>query len=733
MQHSLEPRFRYTNNSVQDFADVCEAAAGAVANARDSSHLRRRIGFYILTGGSGSGKTRMGSEICQLVRSKAEASAVDSIQAGNSTLWKSAEAFTINFKGGGDPLTMQDGVLSASCMLGLRLAARHIFCCSVQNLRRVLPSQHENLYSFEEVMSYLADQQRSALQIDNSVVLLQVVTIDDFQLVRTQAQAFLPNPTQATALVNSMVELLGGWMISGVQQYAGVVVLIGTGLEFGKTGLRGYRKIARTVNILTDDQVELLMKTDILSRHMLSPEDVDTFLKHPLMRAQIRMLMGLPSFMLMALNLLLTHLATLPGTEEEIRQLAGNVMQGLRLGITLQVGEDLSALTLDFLFKLLLLSLTDLQVHPKRTRISSELSLDDASTVSGIIWTKPCGDDYVQAVLQPIVQHHAAEQLLQSRQMLHQASLLQDIKASLPYPFTSMGSGFSREKLVAISLAAKLNLISEGFGVHVAKTCSWQQLLSDSVCGEYLSNTLFEAQPVRLARDSHQIITKGGNGLTMDVSPRATLCEVNHNGVMALDWGDDDFLVFMDAHVGPQAPSGDLRMMVRTMTGKRQMAIIQCKKSGDVSAVKDNLQLLRDCVQRWNTSHGDQAIELVFIWITTAKASPKLASYSRQQQDLIIVDQAAIRRLCPLLHYFPELYKAEPGMQESTSSSRLQLATAQPSQKGQPARQPRKGPKRPQAHAHGKVLRYTGVTPFSTLSHGVKQQNISLRNFSWIA
>ncbi|KAL3148758.1 hypothetical protein ABBQ38_014169 [Trebouxia sp. C0009 RCD-2024] len=586
---------------------------------------------------------------------------------------------------------MQDGVLSASCMLGLRLAARNIFRCSLQNLQRVLPSQYGHLYAFEEVMSYLADQQRSALQLDKSAVLLQVVTIDEFQLARTQAQAFLPNPAQATALVNSMVQLLGGWMVSGARQYAGLVVLIGTGLEFGKFGLTGYRKIARTVNILTDDQVELLMKTDILSQHRLSPEDVGAFLKHPLMRAQIRMLMGLPSFMLMALDFLLAHLSTLPGTEEEVRQLACNVMQGLRLGITVQVGEDVSALTLDFLFKLLLLSLTDLQVHPKRTRISSGLCLDDASTVSGIIWTKPCGDDYVQAILQPIVQYHAAEELMQS--------------------------------------------------VQVAKMCSWQQLLSDSACGEYLSKTMFEARPVRLVRDSHQAFTKGGNGLTMDVFPHATLCEVNHNVVTALDWGDNDFLVFMDAHVGPQAPSGDLRMMVRTMTGKRQSAIIQCKKSGAVSAVKDklvppkqvkdNLQLLRDCVQRWNTSHGDQAIELVFIWITTAKASSKLASYTRQQQDLIIVDQVAIRRLCPLLDYYPELYTIQPRMQESNLS--LQLATVRPSQKAQPPQQPRKEPKRLQAQARRKVLRYTGVIPFNTLSQGVKQQNTSLRSFSLLA
>lgn len=112
---------------------------------------------------------------------------------------------------------MQDGVLPAGCMLGLRLAARHIFHCSLNTLRRVLPSTTETSYDFEQVMSYLADQQRSALQLGDSAVFLQVVAIDDFQLVRTQAPAFLPNHTRASALVNDMFFFeLGRWMMSGM-------------------------------------------------------------------------------------------------------------------------------------------------------------------------------------------------------------------------------------------------------------------------------------------------------------------------------------------------------------------------------------------------------------------------------------------------------------------------------------------------------------------------------------
>ena len=264
---------------------------------------------------------------------------------------------------------MQDGVLPAGCILGLRLAARHIFHCSLNTLRRVLPPANETSYDLEQVMSYLADQQRSALQLDNSAVLLQVVVIDDFQLVRTQAPAFLPNNTRATALVNDMFFELGRWMMSGMpatniaccasvgghlctsvctssivkielkasmsaENRSGAAGVQGLksmlegwyssapGLSFrsvGLFGLSGFRRMTTTVKLLTDEQVLSVMKADIISQHRLEPEAVDAFLRHPVIRAQIAMLVGVPNFMLMALDALLPQLSILPVTEEEVR------------------------------------------------------------------------------------------------------------------------------------------------------------------------------------------------------------------------------------------------------------------------------------------------------------------------------------------------------------------------------------------------------------------------------
>lgn len=53
-------------------------------------------------------------------------------------------------------------------------------------------------------------------------------------------------------------------------------------------------------------------------------------------------------------------------------------------------------------------------------------------------------------------------------------------------------------------------------------------------------------------------------------------------------------------------------------------------------------------------------MDLVYVWATTARASPKLLEYACQQQDLIVVHRDVIMRMSPLLAIAPELYSARP-------------------------------------------------------------------------
>lgn len=56
-----------------------------------------------------------------------------------------------------------------------------------------------------------------------------------------------------------------------------MTVLMGTGLEYVKLGLSGYIKYQRRVELLTFEQMSLLMRDAIVRRKSLNQADVDTF------------------------------------------------------------------------------------------------------------------------------------------------------------------------------------------------------------------------------------------------------------------------------------------------------------------------------------------------------------------------------------------------------------------------------------------------------------------------
>lgn len=124
-----------------------------------------------------------------------------------------AAAYHIDFSGDGDKLVEEDERIPGSCMLGLRLAARNIFHCSLQSLRTVLPPECERIWSIDTVMAYLACQKRTEMQLSNSTAVLQVVTVDEFQSVASQSKVF-QRPYKG--LPDEMMQNLGLWMIQGL-------------------------------------------------------------------------------------------------------------------------------------------------------------------------------------------------------------------------------------------------------------------------------------------------------------------------------------------------------------------------------------------------------------------------------------------------------------------------------------------------------------------------------------
>lgn len=182
-------------------------------------------------------------------------------------------------------------------------------------------------------------------------------------------------------------------------------VLIGTGLEYAKIGLSGYEKTPRRIRHLSLSQVSHLMAESIVTVDRLTVQQANKILDHRAMRVQLSLLMGLPGFMDMALDVLHDNLKlVLPQNDEEVRsaalatgkcnsvqsqmimvalqdyrkecvtmrtyglalicrQLAGQVSTGVRHMMTARLRDDFHTLGAEVVYRLLLMSLSGVTVN----------------------------------------------------------------------------------------------------------------------------------------------------------------------------------------------------------------------------------------------------------------------------------------------------------------------------------------------------------------------------------
>lgn len=102
-----------------------------------------------------------------------------------------------------------------------------------------------------------------------------------------------------------------------------LTVLIGTGLEYAQIGMSGYEKVYRHVCHLSQSQVSDLMADSVAKVNRLTVVKANSILSHRVMKVQLNLLMGLPGFMDMALDVLHTKLRSgSPQTEKEVRSAA---------------------------------------------------------------------------------------------------------------------------------------------------------------------------------------------------------------------------------------------------------------------------------------------------------------------------------------------------------------------------------------------------------------------------
>ncbi len=115
----------------------------------------------------------------------------------------------------------------------------------------------------------------------------------------------------------------------GDEKYVGLSVLIGTGLEYARIGMSGYEKKSRPIFHLSLPQVSELMADAIVCVNSLTHQQAKDLLCHDAMRVQLNLLMGLPGFMDMALDVLHANLKNgYPQNDQDIRSAAFAIIKG---------------------------------------------------------------------------------------------------------------------------------------------------------------------------------------------------------------------------------------------------------------------------------------------------------------------------------------------------------------------------------------------------------------------
>ncbi|DBA87592.1 TPA: hypothetical protein ACH3X1_004615 [Trebouxia sp. C0004] len=252
------------------------------------------------------GKTRRGHEMrVQLVK-MAEVARTFCADPTKTPV-AAGKAITLDFSGA-DQLVARDCVVSESCILGLRAAAKALLRCTVKQLRQIIAPEDDMLFILPTVSALEAEQQCHLHKPEGSSnLVLEMLTLDDLHLVEQQAVNL--NYPNAKDLLKNVHQTLAEWM-TDAQDYIGICVPRGVGIMRQQIGLADFDCSPQPVSPLTYVQSRYVIRNAVISEGFTG-EAMDVLLDARDMVIHIRAMMGLPSLVALASTLLIAHMRKL--------------------------------------------------------------------------------------------------------------------------------------------------------------------------------------------------------------------------------------------------------------------------------------------------------------------------------------------------------------------------------------------------------------------------------------
>ncbi|KAL0034767.1 hypothetical protein WJX77_006674 [Trebouxia sp. C0004] len=393
--------------------------------------------FFPVEGGLFTGKTRRGHEMrVQLVK-MAEVARTFCADPTKTPV-AAGKAITLDFSGA-DQLVARDCVVSESCILGLRAAAKALLRCTVKQLRQIIAPEDDMLFILPTVSALEAEQQCHLHKPEGSSnLVLEMLTLDDLHLVEQQAVNL--NYPNAKDLLKNVHQTLAEWM-TDAQDYIGICVPRGVGIMRQQIGLADFDCSPQPVSPLTYVQSRYVIRNAVISEGFTG-EAMDVLLDARDMVIHIRAMMGLPSLVALASTLLIAHMRKL------------GVLVGSQCG----------------------------SYCPWRWLNPRILSISDRLDLA------PCDDGGVQVMLQPLVQMEAIRNVLAAGDPHDLQQIVRDIQDAQLFPCTSSLAGDPLEKMIAVGLAAKMRLLTAGItkSPHRDNLYSLEDILPKAHCPSQL-------------------------------------------------------------------------------------------------------------------------------------------------------------------------------------------------------------------------------------------------------
>ncbi|KAK9794348.1 hypothetical protein WJX73_008639 [Symbiochloris irregularis] len=598
--------YNYSGSPVPDMLNRMEAQRCEV----DTETSETRNHFDTLESGTRAGKSRAAAQMSILVNKANDPGDV------NFAALAPAQLAIIDFNGKGDRYNpaVDRRSFTAPVILGMRLAARYLFKCTL------------------------------------------VIVLDEFQLLHQRADA-AGRPDLARDCTDTLNDWLQGSEVPGPKLRR--VLLVGTGLSACKFEATLYNHTALGIGLLDQQaRIDMLMEFLLRGSPTASPTALKSVLNSPEVSLNASLTLGLPGMLEIMANSLAAH----KGLEEgrNLQQICAEVNQQEAVRV-FQTSDVANLGTPHRKACAALVTMSGLVMDVTHAQVDPDHSVQNLMSISGMLLKLP--QDAALKAAQPCLNWQGA----MSSVLTVPAWVVWMIRSALEQAPRQIGQGLSADAKVALIMAEDLLQFSlganirgnwmedfvlcsilsrcylEGAGFSKERYCQLGKLFPGAYGAPELLKTVVFVQPLQLAQDDQQsrFFKAGLKNEELEISELASTHFAKHVRLapgypeqQPSHWQDPGYLIKHNAHAADNAPLADARWWMKYDAALTQSVLLLLQVKHESSqplrtALEKDYAHCAACIDRWKAAHPGEELDWVYVRVTSGTYSAATRKHAR--------------------------------------------------------------------------------------------------------